>query len=163
MAVLYLDLDGFKKINDTLGHGAGDLLLKEVAQRLIKTVREEDTVARMGGDEFVIALWHVTGTDYAVSVAKRAVEAVSRPYCLDGNSFSITTSVGVSIYPDHGEDAETLMESADQALYEAKRAGKNTARISGRATLPGTARPRPQRSAPGIPPASAPGNAGGTR
>jgi len=163
MAVLYLDLDGFKKINDTLGHGAGDLLLKEVARRLIKTVREEDTVARMGGDEFVIALWHVTGTDYAVSVAQRAVEAVSRPYCLEGNSFSITTSVGVSIYPDHGEDAETLMESADQALYEAKRAGKNTVRISGRATLPGAARPRKPRAAPGTSPASAPGNAGGTR
>ena len=136
MAVLYLDLDGFKEINDTLGHGAGDLILIEVAARLTKAVREEDTVARMGGDEFLIALWHVTGADYAASVAKRAVEALSRPYFIEGNSVAITTSAGFSIYPAHGEDAETLIESADLALYEAKRAGKNTFRISQRTSLP---------------------------
>jgi len=136
MAVLYLDLDGFKEINDTLGHGAGDQILKEVAERLKDAVREEDTVARMGGDEFLIALWHVTGADYATSVAQRAVKALSRPYSIDGNSAKITASVGFSIYPDHGEDAETLIESADLALYEAKRAGKNTCRISERTGLP---------------------------
>jgi|GEM_PF-195936 len=139
MAVLYLDLDGFKGINDTLGHGAGDLILKEVAERLKDTVREEDTVARMGGDEFLIALWHVTGADYATSVAKRAVKALSRPYSIEGNSVKITASAGFSIYPDHGEDADTLIESADLALYEAKRAGKNTCRISERTGLPAAA------------------------
>ena len=147
MAVLYLDLDGFKEINDTLGHGAGDLVLKEVAERLKDTVREEDTVARMGGDEFLIALWHVTGADYATSVAKRAVKALSRPYSIEGNSVKITASAGFSIYPDHGEDADTLIESADLALYEAKRAGKNTCRISERTGLPAGAHGQKHRRA----------------
>ena len=132
MAVVYLDLDGFKQINDTLGHGAGDVLLKMVAGRLVATVREEDTVARLGGDEFIIALWHVSGTDYAATAALRAIEAVSQPYDIDGNTVSITISAGVSIYPVHGEDADTLMKNADLALYEAKRAGKNAYRISER-------------------------------
>jgi two-component system, cell cycle response regulator len=137
MAVVYLDLDGFKQINDTLGHGAGDVLLKMVAERLVATVREEDTVARLGGDEFILALWHVIGADYAVTVALRAIEAVSRPYDIEGNTVSITISAGVSIYPDHGEDADTLMKSADLALYEAKSAGRNAYRISERRDLSG--------------------------
>jgi two-component system, cell cycle response regulator len=132
MAVLYLDLDGFKQINDTLGHSAGDDLLKMIAGRLVETVREEDTVARLGGDEFIIALWQVSGTDYAATVALRAIEAVSQPYNIEGSIVSITTSAGVSVYPIHGEDADALMKSADQALYEAKRTGKNTYRISDR-------------------------------
>jgi diguanylate cyclase (GGDEF)-like protein len=135
MAVVYLDLDGFKQINDTLGHGAGDVLLKMVAGRLVATVREEDTVARLGGDEFIIALWHVSGTDYAATVALRVIEAVSQPYGIEGHTVSITTSAGVGIYPVHGEDADTLMKSADLALYEAKRAGKNAYRISERTDL----------------------------
>ena len=134
-AMVYLDLDGFKQINDTLGHGAGDLLLKMVAERLVATVREEDTVARLGGDEFMLALWHVSGIGYAASVASRAIEAVSRPYDIEGNSVSITTSAGVSIYPDHGGDVDTLMKSADLALYEAKRMGKSTYRIAERTDL----------------------------
>ena len=140
MAVVYLDLDGFKQINDTLGHGAGDVLLKMVAERLVVAVREEDTVARLGGDEFVIALWHVSGLDYAAMVASRVIEAVSQPYHIEGHSISITISAGVSIYPAHGEDADTLLKSADLALYEAKRAGKNAYRISER-TDPSTAAP----------------------
>ncbi len=135
MATVYLDLDGFKQINDTLGHGAGDTLLKMVAGRLVATVREEDTVARLGGDEFIIALWHVSGTDYAATVALRAIEAVSQPYDIEGHTVSISTSAGVSVYPVHGEDADTLMKSADLALYEAKRAGKNAYRISERKEL----------------------------
>jgi diguanylate cyclase (GGDEF)-like protein len=130
MAVVYLDLDGFKQINDTLGHGVGDILLKMVAERLLETVREEDTVARVGGDEFILMLWHVSGTDYAATAASRAIEAVSQPYDIEGSTVSITTSAGVSIYPIHGEDADTLMKSADLALYEAKAAGKNVYRIS---------------------------------
>jgi len=132
MAVVYLDLDGFKQINDTLGHGVGDMLLKMAAERLVATVREEDTVARLGGDEFVLALWHVSGSDYAANAALRAIEAIAQPYDIEGNTVSITTSAGVSVYPDHGEDAETLMKSADLALYKAKAAGKNSYQIAER-------------------------------
>ncbi len=132
MALVYLDLDGFKQINNTLGHGAGDALLKMVAGRLVATVREEDTVARLGGDEFIMALWNVTGTDDAAKVALKVVEAVSQPYGIEGHTVRITTSAGIAIYPVHGEDADTLMKSADLALYEAKRAGKNACRISER-------------------------------
>jgi len=137
MAVVFLDLDGFKQINDALGHDAGDVLLKAVAGRLVETVREEDTVARLGGDEFVIALWQISGTEYAALVASRVVEAVSRPYDFEGRVVSVTLSAGVSLYPVHGEDAETLMRSADLALYEAKRAGRNTYRFAERADSAG--------------------------
>ena len=132
MAVVYLDLDGFKQINDTLGHGAGDALLKMVAGRLLATVREEDTVARPGGDEFIIALWDLRGADRATTVALKVIEAVSQPYGIEGRIVRVTTSAGIAIYPDHGEDADTLIKSADLALYEAKHAGKNTYRISQR-------------------------------
>jgi diguanylate cyclase (GGDEF)-like protein len=125
MAVVYLDLDGFKQINDTLGHGVGDSLLKMVAERLLATVRAEDTVARPGGDEFILALWHVSGSDYAATVAARAIEALAQPYDIEGHMVTITASAGVSLYPDHGEDEETLLKSADLALYAAKGAGKN--------------------------------------
>jgi len=129
MAVVCLDLDGFKQINDTFGHASGDTLLKLVAQRLLATVREEDTVARLGGDEFIIALWHVSDMDYAAGVASRAIEALAQPYDIEGTTVKITTSAGISIYPEHGEDAETLMKNADLALYEAKAAGRNAYRI----------------------------------
>jgi len=132
MAVVYLDLDGFKQLNDRLGHGAGDILLKMVANRLVKTVREEDTVARLGGDEFVLVLWHLAEPGYAATVARKVIEALSQPFDIEGNTVSITTSAGVGIYPIHGEDADTLTKSADLALYEAKRAGKNLYRISER-------------------------------
>jgi diguanylate cyclase (GGDEF)-like protein len=157
MAVVYLDLDGFKQINDTLGHGAGDLLLKGVAERLVATVREEDTVARLGGDEFLLALWHVSGADYAATAALRAIEAVSRPYDIEGHSVSITTSAGVSVYPDHGEDADTLMKSADLALYEAKSEGKNTYRISATTNLSAGSRCHHEPPTFGVPSANTPG------
>jgi diguanylate cyclase (GGDEF)-like protein len=131
MAVVYLDLDGFKEVNDTLGHAAGDLLLKAVAERLLAAVREEDTVARLGGDEFMIALWHVNGSDDTGKVAAKLIDAVAQPYEIDGHTVTITISAGASIYPGDGEDADALMKSADVALYEAKRAGKNTYRIAG--------------------------------
>jgi two-component system cell cycle response regulator len=129
MAVVYLDLDGFKQINDTLGHGVGDTLLKMVAERLVATVREEDTVARLGGDEFMLVLW-LSGADEAATVALKVIKAVSQTYDIGGHTVSVTTSAGVAIYPTHGEDVDTLMKSADLALYEAKRAGKNTYRNS---------------------------------
>jgi diguanylate cyclase (GGDEF)-like protein len=141
MAVVYLDLDGFKQINDTLGHGAGDVLLKLVAARLVATVRAEDTVARLGGDEFIIGLWHVCDTEYAATVASKVIEAVSQPYSIEGLTVRITISAGIGIYLDHGENADTLMKSADLALYEAKRTGKNVYRISGRIDSSAVARP----------------------
>jgi two-component system cell cycle response regulator len=130
MAVVYLDLDGFKQINNTLGHGAGDALLKMVAERLVATVREEDTVARLGGDEFLIALGDLSGIDDAVRMVERAIAAVSKPYDLDGRLVRISTSAGIAVYPADGEDADTLINRADVALYDAKRAGKNAYRIS---------------------------------
>jgi two-component system cell cycle response regulator len=140
MAVVYLDLDGFKQVNNTLGHGAGDALLKMVAERLVATVREEDTVARLGGDEFILGLWHLSGTADAAKVASKVIEVVSQPYGIEGHTVSVTTSAGIGIYPVHGEDADTLMKSADLALYEAKCAGKNAYRISQRTDLSAAAR-----------------------
>jgi diguanylate cyclase (GGDEF)-like protein len=156
MAVVYLDLDGFKQINDTLGHGVGDALLKMAAGRLVAMVREEDTVARLGGDEFLISLWHVTGADHAARVASRVIEAVSQPFGIEGHPVNMTASAGVAIYPIHGDDAEALMKSADLALYEAKRAGKNACRLAG-PTEPSAAGRKPQDPpAPRAPSSKAP-------
>ena len=135
MAMMYLDLDGFKQINDTLGHDAGDTLLSMVAARLVAAVRQEDTVARLGGDEFVIALWELNRADGVAKLVSKVIQAVSQPYSIQGRSLSMTASVGVGIYPMHGEEVETLMKSADLALYEAKRTGKNDYRIATRTDL----------------------------
>jgi two-component system cell cycle response regulator len=141
MAVVYVDLDGFKQVNNTLGHAAGDDLLKMVAGRLLAAVREEDTVARLGGDEFIMGLWHLTSAGDAARVASKVIEVVSQPYDIEGHAVSVTASAGIGIYPLHGEDADTLMRSADAALYESKRAGKNAYRVSGRTdVLPTTRR-----------------------
>jgi len=141
MAVVYLDLDGFKEINDTLGHDAGDRLLKMVAQRVVAAVREEDTVARVGGDEFVVALWQVSGAGDAARVASKVINAVSKHYDIGGRAMIITVSAGVGIYPAHGQDAATLLKSADLALHDAKNAGKNAYRVfDGGATVSGQKR-----------------------
>ncbi|MEO8164364.1 MAG: diguanylate cyclase [Betaproteobacteria bacterium] len=132
MAVVYMDLDGFKQVNDTLGHGAGDSLLQTVARRLTGTVREEDTVARLGGDEFVMSLPHIHGADDAARMAAKIIDAVSQPLEIEGHTVRITTSAGIGIFPENGRDADTLMKAADGALYEAKRAGKNSYRIAGK-------------------------------
>jgi diguanylate cyclase (GGDEF)-like protein len=129
MAVVYLDLDGFKEVNDTLGHDAGDSLLKMVAQRLVASRREVDTVARVGGDEFVIALWQVRGAQDAARVAAKVIKTVSKPYDVGGCTVKITISAGVGIYPAHGKDAPTLLKSADLGLHEAKHSGKNAYRV----------------------------------
>ena len=131
MAVIYLDLDGFKAINDTLGHDAGDALLKSVAERLVATVREEDTVARLGGDEFMVALWLVSGPADAANVAAKVLAVLSQPYDVLGHEVRVTASAGVALYPLHGQDADALTKCADAALYEAKRAGKNTFHLAG--------------------------------
>ena len=140
MAVMYLDLDGFKQINDTLGHDAGDTLLSMVAARLVAAVRQEDTVARLGGDEFVIALWELSHVDDVVKLVSKVIQAVSQPYSIQGRGVSMTASVGVGIYPTHGEEVETLIKNADLALYEAKRTGKNDYRIAARTDLLAMAR-----------------------
>ena len=135
MAVMYLDLDGFKEINDTMGHEAGDTLLRMVADRLVASVRQEDTVARVGGDEFVIALLDLSVGENGAKLLEKVIEAVSQPYIIQGRSVRITASAGVGIYPTHGEDEDALMKSADLALYAAKRAGKNDYRISAHGDL----------------------------
>ena len=135
MAVMYLDLDGFKQINDSLGHAAGDMLLCMVADRMVAAVRQEDTVARLGGDEFVIALWGLSDGDGVAKLVPKVIEAVSQPYSIQSHNVSITVSVGVGIYPTHGEEVETLMKSADRAMYEAKRTGKNNYCVATRRAL----------------------------
>ena len=130
MAVLYLDLDGFKQINDILGHDVGDTLLKMIAIRLLGAVRQEDTVARIGGDEFVIALPEILEGEDVEKLVLKVIQAASQPYTIKGSDANITVSIGVSIYPTHGVDAYALMKNADLALYEAKHAGKNDYRIA---------------------------------
>ncbi|MDO9006876.1 MAG: GGDEF domain-containing protein, partial [Thiobacillus sp.] len=114
------------------GHNAGDTLLGMVANRLVAAVRQEDTVARLSGDEFVIASWELSQADDATKLVSKVIQAVSQPYRIQGRDVNITASVGVAIYPAHGEEVETLMKSADLALYEAKHAGKNNYRIAAR-------------------------------
>jgi diguanylate cyclase (GGDEF)-like protein/PAS domain S-box-containing protein len=125
LAVLFLDLDRFKLINDTLGHGVGDLLLREVTYRLTQSVRDEDTVARMGGDEFAILLPKVLRIDNAAKVATKILESIKQPLNVDGHELYITTSIGIVIYPNDGEDAGILLKNADTAMYLAKEKGRN--------------------------------------
>ncbi|MFQ5957238.1 MAG: diguanylate cyclase domain-containing protein [Candidatus Brocadiales bacterium] len=125
LAVLFLDLDGFKDINDTLGHTGGDELLKVIAERLKNGVREEDTVARMGGDEFTLILPKIVHVEDATRVAQKILDTIKQPLKLNGHEFSITTSIGIALYPKDGEDRETLLKSADIAMYRAKGKGRN--------------------------------------
>jgi diguanylate cyclase (GGDEF)-like protein len=127
--LLFLDLDGFKQINDTLGHDAGDDLLREVARRLEDTLRRSDTVARMGGDEFMVLLPELESENQAATVARNILAALGEPYVLLGERFSVTVSVGISLYPADGADEQTLMKNADIAMYAAKDAGKNSFRF----------------------------------
>jgi diguanylate cyclase (GGDEF)-like protein/PAS domain S-box-containing protein len=125
VAVLFLDLDGFKEVNDALGHGAGDELLRQVALRLQGTLRESDTVSRFGGDEFTIVLSDVRGRDAVARIAGKLVESVARPYDLGGETAHVTTSLGISLYPDMTRSSEELIHQADSAMYHAKNHGKN--------------------------------------
>jgi diguanylate cyclase (GGDEF)-like protein len=125
MAVAFLDLDRFKQINDTLGHEAGDELLKEVGRRLASCVRDSDTVARLGGDEFVVLLPELTEDHYAATVARKILAAVAHPFVLIGQEFRVTASIGICIYPQDGLDEQTLTKHADIAMYQAKGEGKN--------------------------------------
>jgi diguanylate cyclase (GGDEF)-like protein/PAS domain S-box-containing protein len=124
-AVMFLDLDQFKLVNDTLGHTVGDRLLQAIASRLVNCVRAEDTVARMGGDEFTILLSDLQDPRGASNVAQKVLEAVRHPVHVDVHELYVTTSIGIAIFPDDGADAETLLKNADRAMYRAKELGRD--------------------------------------
>ena len=124
VALLFLDLDGFKAINDTEGHVVGDLLLKSVAQRLKGCLRNSDTVARLGGDEFVVILTGIPG-DQVSRVAQKLLDTLAQPFVIQSKKVTVTTSVGISLYPSDGKGIETLIVEADQAMYRSKESGKN--------------------------------------
>ena len=125
VAVLFLDLDRFKDINDSFGHPAGDMLLQEAAERLTRTVREQDTVARLGGDEFIILLDAIEDPQDAVTLARKLIDAFEPPFTVAGHTLRLTLSLGISLYPRDGNDAETLVRNADAAMYRAKDEGRN--------------------------------------
>lgn len=133
LAVCYLDLDAFKPINDTHGHDVGDLLLVAIGNRLSRSVRAIDTVARLGGDEFVLLLTGLSGVDQCVALIQRVLHAVTQPIAINGLDFSVTASVGIALAPEDGTDADTLLRHADQAMYQAKQAGKNGIHLFDRA------------------------------
>jgi len=126
IGVLFLDLDGFKHINDSLGHQIGDKLLQSIAKRLVDCLRASDTISRQGGDEFVVLLSEIDQSDEAAATARRILETVAVAHSIGQHTLHVTTSIGVSVYPDDGLDAETLIKSADMAMYQAKENGRQT-------------------------------------
>ena len=128
-ALLLLDLDRFKFINDSLGHSVGDILLREVAVRLKSCAREQDTVARLGGDEFLVVLSDVNAVPDAVIAAERLMDAMTHEFIIHDQPLNISCSLGISIYPEHGGDGETLIKNADAAMYSAKENGRNNFRF----------------------------------
>ncbi len=126
LSVIFLDLNDFKKVNDTLGHHAGDQMLKIVAQRLTTCVRASDTVARLGGDEFVVLLEEIGSRDDVCRIAEKIVESLSKEMTIEGYEIQIATSIGVSLYPEHGDHADLLLQNSDAAMYRAKALGANT-------------------------------------
>jgi diguanylate cyclase (GGDEF)-like protein len=147
LALLFLDLDGFKGVNDSFGHACGDRLLVEVASRLRASIRGGDTVARLGGDEFVVLLSSVAGVDDAARVAAKLLDAVRAPFRLDGHEVRTTASIGVSVYPGDGVSPDQLLRSADAAMFRHKQRKANAwphARTRGvRAAAPRAAAPPP--------------------
>jgi len=129
VAVLFLDLDGFKHINDSLGHSTGDKLLQSIAKRLVKCVRGSDTVSRQGGDEFVVLLSELERSEDAAITARKMLQAAAEVHSVDQHDFHVTASIGVSVYPDDGLDAETLIKNADTAMYQAKENGHQSYRF----------------------------------
>ena len=125
LAVMFLEFDDFKLVNDNYGHGMGDLFLREMGQKLKSTIREEDTLARLGGDEFILVLPELVDREDAVTLAEKLVKLGREPLNLDGNEIKSSFSIGISLFPDNGADYETLLNKADEALYEAKRKGRN--------------------------------------
>lgn len=123
--VMFIDLDHFKQINDTLGHLVGDGLLKGVADRILDVIRDSDTVSRLGGDEFCILISDVKTEDDCTMVAEKIISNITKPYDINGNEVSVTCSLGISLYPQHGGTVDELTERADEAMYEAKNGGRN--------------------------------------
>jgi diguanylate cyclase (GGDEF)-like protein len=130
-AVLFLDLDRFKHINDSLGHAIGDQLLQSVSQRLRDCIRHSDTISRHGGDEFVVLLAHITQAEDAALIAQNMLKALTVPHRIDQNEVHVSVSIGISVYPDDGQDAEALLKSADSAMYYAKENGRNNYKFFG--------------------------------
>ncbi|UCH50360.1 MAG: PAS domain S-box protein [Chloroflexota bacterium] len=131
MAVMMLDLDNFKVVNDTMGHGVGDQLLKSVGERLTSVTRRSDTVARMGGDEFVLVLPQIAQPTNAAKLAQRVLEVFREPFIFNGHRLNITTSVGIAVYPDDGKEVEELLKNADAAMYWAKEQGRDAYKFYG--------------------------------
>lgn len=129
IALLFMDLDNFKNINDSLGHHIGDILLRAVAERLQQCVREEDTVARIGGDEFLVVLPDIAKAEQAAAVAEKILAAIATPFLLQDQQIRTTTSIGISIFPEDGHDEHELIRHADSALYQAKEQGRNNYRF----------------------------------
>jgi len=142
IAVMMLDLDRFKKVNDTLGHSVGDRLLKSVAERLLHVFRKGDTVARLGGDEFMILLAEVSHEEAAVRAAERTLKAFKKAFDLKDRKIHITASIGIAIHPGDGEDAETLTKNADTAMYAAKEESRDTFKLFSRLTPDATPKGR---------------------
>jgi diguanylate cyclase (GGDEF)-like protein len=120
---MVLDIDNFKKINDTLGHGAGDEVLKDFSSRMLSVLRKTDTIMRLGGDEFVIMITDLVAPEYMSIVAQKVLEATRHPFTLHGRVTRITASIGISVYPEDGEDIERLLKCADIAMYHIKETG----------------------------------------
>ncbi len=128
--IMYIDLDGFKEINDTYGHSTGDVVLQIVAERLTHSVRESDLVGRIGGDEFIVVLSQINHVEDASIVAKKIIRKLTHPIDAHGTQCSVSASIGIAIYPDHGEDASVLLNAADAAMYLVKNRGKNAFRYA---------------------------------
>jgi diguanylate cyclase (GGDEF)-like protein/PAS domain S-box-containing protein len=129
LAIMFIDLDLFKEINDLYGHETGDIVLKKVSRQLVACVRESDTVARMGGDEFVILLPIIDDENDVKSVADKILEAIAKPIKVEKLNLHVTCSIGIAIYPKHGRDEKLLVINADMAMYQAKKSGKNQAKF----------------------------------
>ena len=129
LALMFIDLDKFKPVNDTYGHGVGDLLLKEAAQRIEHCLRESDTAARLGGDEFVVLLPAIETEHDASKVGEKIRQALNRPFELAGHILTISSSIGIAVYPAHGSDEKRLVKSADIAMYHAKKMGRNNVKV----------------------------------
>jgi diguanylate cyclase (GGDEF)-like protein len=129
IGVMLFDLDQLKKVNDSYGHNVGDLLLQAVAQRMLGLLRKSDTIARMGGDEFLLILPEMYKSDDALKTAERILDTLSRPFYLEGYQVDITTSIGISFFPDDGEEVNALVKKADIAMYKAKDKGGNTCHL----------------------------------
>ncbi|WP_114970838.1 diguanylate cyclase domain-containing protein [Rhodoferax ferrireducens] len=134
VALMFLDLDKFKPVNDSFGHDVGDLLLQQAAARMVECVRESDTVARIGGDEFIVLLRSVADAHDACAVAEKIRAAVSLPFELAGHRLSISCSIGIALFPEHGSDSFALSRNADMAMYRAKETGRDCVRMFGQAS-----------------------------